>query len=273
MSAASGPSVAGTMTQDAVLGFERVGGVAVLTLERPGRLNAIGSDTVRLLNNALDEIEADRSITAILVSGADGRFCAGADLQEIGSFVHAAQFRELTAAMAQAFSRLERSDRPSVAAVERLALGGGFELALSCDVVVAGRSARFGLPEIKLGLVPGAGGTQRLTRRVPLGVAKRLLLTGETVDAATAFALGLVSEVVDDDQAFDAALSVATALAAGPPLAMAVAKRLAHAAGAMSLEEGIALERDENTALFGTSDRSEGLTAFRERRPPVFTGS
>jgi enoyl-CoA hydratase len=252
------------------LHLTRDGAVAVLTLDGPGRLNAIGSGTVELLQGALDTIEADRSVRAVVVTGEGTRFCAGADLDEIGSFEHPVAFRGLIAAMAQAFSRLERSAIPSVAAVEGLVLGGGFELVLSCDLAVAGRSAQFGLPEIALALVPGAGGTQRLTRRVPLGVAKRLLLTGERLSAGRAAELGLVGGVVDDGNALDAALRLARGLAAGPPRAIAAAKRLAHAADTLALEDGIALERDENTALFADPDRVEGLAAFRERRPAVF---
>ena len=255
------------------LQVSRDAGVAVLTLGRPERLNAIGSATVDVLQAALDTIETDASVRAIVVTGAGSHFCAGADLREIQTFEEAPAFRRLIAAMAEAFSRLERSAVPSVAAVEGMALGGGFELALSCDLVVAARSAQFGLPEIALGLVPGAGGTQRLTRRVPLGVAKRLLLTGERLDAARAADLGLVSELAADGHALEGALRLAHRLAAGPPLAIAAVKRLAHAAGALSLEDGIALERDENTALFATPDRVEGLAAFAGKRPAVFSGS
>ena len=255
------------------LRIERDGAVATLVLDRPGRLNAIGSDTVALLDAALDAIEKDPAVRALVVTGAGGRFSAGANLSEIAGFERPEQFRRLIAAMAGTFTRLERLDRPVIAAVEGIALGGGLELALSCDLIVAGHGARLGLPEVRLGLVPGAGGTQRLARRLPPAVAKSLLLTGDSLDAPDAARLGLITQVVADGKALSTALELAHRLALGAPLAMAAAKRLAEVAEQVPLEEGIALERETNTVLFGSLDRAEGIAAFQERRPARFTGA
>jgi len=255
------------------LRVERDDVITTLILHRPGRLNAIGSDTVALLDATIDVIAADPRTRVVVVTGAEGRFSAGANLSEIGGFDRPDEFRHLIQAMADTFTRLEQLDRPVIAAVEGVALGGGLELALSCDLIIAGQGARLGLPEVRLGLVPGAGGTQRLARRLPPAIAKFLLLTGDSLDAHEAARLGLITEVVDQGKALDAALDLARRLADGPPLALAAAKRLADAASQIPLSAGIALERETNAALFGSRDRVEGIAAFRERRPPQFDGS
>lgn len=258
--------------ESATLRVENDGAVTTLILDRPGRLNAIGSDTVALLDAAIDTIAADPQTRVVVVTGADGRFSAGANLAEIGGFEGPDDFRRLIQAMATTFTRLERLDCPVIAAVEGVALGGGLELALSCDLIIAGQGARLGLPEVRLGLVPGAGGTQRLSRRLPPAIAKSLLFTGDSLDAHEAARLGLITEVVDQGKALDAALDLARRLAEGAPLALAAAKRLADAASEMPLETGIALERETNAVLFGSQDCTEGIAAFLNRRPPRFTG-
>ena len=173
--------------------------------------------------------------------------------------------------MAAAFVALQELPQPSIAAVNGVALGGGFELALACDLRVASAAARLGVPEVKLGLLPGAGGTARLTRMLPSGVAKQLLLTGEPVTADEALRLGLVNEVVADGAAAVArALTIAAHLASLPSGCLAAAKRLVDGGGELTLPGAILLEREMVTALFATPDREEGVAAFLEKRPARF---
>ena len=253
-----------------VLSFERVGDVAVLTLDRPERLNAIGSDTVALLHQALDTIEADRSLRAIVVTGAGRAFSAGADISELDTLHDGDEFATFVKGLTDVYDRLAACATPSIAAINGLALGGGFELALACDLRLAAPNARLGVPEVKLGLLPGAAGTQRLARILPAAVAKHLLMTGAPLSADAALAFGLINAIHDD--VFAAAVDLAKTLAAGPPRALAAAKLLVDAGVEMSLAEGIAFERRMVSALFDTADRVEGLAAFVGKRPAVFTG-
>ena len=178
------------MTDSPVLRFAVDDGVAVFTLDRPGRLNAIGSDTVALLNEALDAIEADSGVRVVVVAGEGRAFSAGADITELDRLHSAHDFARFVQSLTDSFGRLARLPQPSIAAVDGLALGGGFELALACDLRIAGESARFGVPEVRLGLLPGATGTQRLARLVPAAVAKHLLMTGEQLGAEEAVRWG-----------------------------------------------------------------------------------
>jgi enoyl-CoA hydratase len=253
-----------------VLRLERRGRVALLTLDRPERLNAIGSDTVAALHTHLDAIEGDDELRAVVVTGAGRAFSAGADITELDTLTDGADFACFVTGLTDAYDRLEASPVPSIAAINGMALGGGCELALACDLRLAAPGARIGVPEIKLGLLPAAGGSQRLARLLPAAVAKHLLLTGAPLTAEDAHRLGLVNAVHDDVLA--AAVELATTLADGPPRALAAAKRLVDVGGPMPLADGIVLERETVAALFDTADRVEGLAAFAEKRPPRFTG-
>jgi enoyl-CoA hydratase len=251
--------------------FERRDGVAVITLDRADRLNAIGTEVIDALAVALDDIERDDSLGAVVVTGEGRAFSAGADIAEFSKFATSAQFGAFITAIASTFSTLHALPKPSVAAVNGVALGGGLELALACDLRVAAAGARLGVPEVKLGLLPGAGGTARLTRMLPPGAAKQLLLTGEPVTAEEALRLGLVNEVSPDGPASVArALEIAGRLAALPRSALAAAKRLVDGGGELSLDGAIALERESVTGLFETPDREEGVAAFLGKRPPHF---
>jgi enoyl-CoA hydratase len=253
-----------------VLRFERVDGIALLTLDRAERLNAIGSDTVALLHRALDTIEGDGSLRAIVVTGAGRAFSAGADISELDTLLDGTAFGVFVNGLTDAYDRLAACPTPSIAAVNGLALGGGFELALACDLRLAAPTARLGVPEIKLGLLPGAAGTQRLARLLPAAVAKHLLMTGAPLTADSALAFGLLNAIHDDVLA--AAMDLARTLAVGPPHALAAAKQLVDAGVEMRLADGITLERRTVSALFDTADRVEGIAAFVGKRPPVFTG-
>lgn len=248
------------------------GAVAVLTLNRPDRLNAVGRDVLGLLAAAVAEASADDQVRALVIAGAGRAFCAGADLGEIEALGDARAFRAFIARMTEVYQLVSDSPKPSVAALHGVAFGGGLELALACDLRVAEVGARLGVPEMKLGVLPGAGGTQRLPRLVPPAVARQMILTGEPVTAQRAYDLGLVNELAAPGEALTAALALAGQLAAGAPLALAAGKRLVDRGLAMDLAAAISYEGEAVSMLFGTADRAAGLAAFRQRRPPVFTG-
>ncbi len=248
------------------------GQVAVLTLNRPGRLNAIGRDVLALLANAVAEAAADERVRALVIAGAGRAFCAGANLDEIEALPDARAFRGFIATMTEVYQLIADCPKPSVAALHGVAFGGGLELALACDLRVAEAGTRLGVPEMKLGVLPGAGGTQRLPRLVPAAVAKQMILTGEPITAERAHTLGLVNELAVPGEAVSAALGLAAQVAAGAPLALAAGKRLVDRGLGMDLAAAISYEGESVAMLFGTADRAVGLEAFRARRPPAFTG-
>ena len=248
------------------------GQVAVLTLNRPARLNAIGSEVLERLTAAVAAATADDRVRALVIAGAGRAFCAGADLSEIEALPDARAFRGYLARMTEVYQLISDCPKPSVAALHGVAFGGGLELALACDLRVAEHDARLGVPEMKLGVLPGAGGTQRLPRLVPAAIAKQMILTGEPITAERAHALGLINELAAPGEAVPAALSLAAQVAAGAPLALAAGKRLIDQGLGMDLTAAISYEGESVSTLFGTADRAAGLAAFRERRPPTFTG-
>ncbi|MFI5041223.1 MAG: enoyl-CoA hydratase/isomerase family protein [Acidimicrobiales bacterium] len=251
----------------------REGGVGMLVLNRPERLNAISTATAAVLSEGVADLAADDRVGAIVVAGEGRSFCAGADVSELETLDGPPEFSAFVHRLTDAFGALASCPKPSVAARHGSVLGGGLELALACDLRVADETARLGVPEVKLGLLPGASGTARLPRLVPRSVAKQLLMTGEALSADDAHRLGLVNEVVAGGMALDAALALATTLAGLPPLALAAAKRLVDEGAALPMDAAITLERETVSMLFGTDDRQEGLRAFREKRPPSFKGT
>jgi enoyl-CoA hydratase len=255
-----------------ILRFERLDSVALLTLDRPERLNAIGSDTHALLRSALDAIESDPALRAVVVTGSGSVFSAGADISEMRTLTDAESYEAFLLGFHDCYSRLSALATPTIAAVNGHALGGGFELALACDLRVVARTAKLGLPEIKLGMLPGAGGTQRLTRLVPMNIAKELILAGRTLDADRAYALGVVNLVADPPDLLPSALRLARDIAAGPPRAMAAGKRLLDEGIGLGLPAALELELDTGRALFGQPEATEGMSAFADKRPPRFPG-
>lgn len=252
-----------------VLHVEHDGGVAVLTLDRP-KVNAMSPELIGALQDAVDRLAADRDVRALLIRGANGRFCAGADLDVMSDHT-----RETYRAMRREVDvedALERCGKPVVCAIERWALGGGAELALACDVRVLGRGAIFGFPEVDLGLFPGAGGTQRLTRQVGVSRAFWLLATGQRLTADEALAAGIATEVVDDDQVVARATEIAQQLAAGPTRAIGLIKELVYECWGRELPAGLDREGEAVFDVLQTDDLREGFQAFREQRPPRFTG-
>lgn len=242
---------------------EREGAAALVTITHPP-VNAISRAVAVALLEALTAAEADPACRALVLTGdGDRHFSAGADLTEFPADVTASV--EVT-------RRLEASRLPVVAAVNGFALGGGCEIALACDLRICSANARFGQPEIKLGLIPGWGGTQRLPRLVGRGRALEMLLTGEQVDSARALAWGLVTRVVPPADLRQEALVLAGLLAERPPLAVAAIKRAVHRGLDGPLEDGLRREREEFDRVLGSEDAREGLSAFLEKRPPTWRG-
>lgn len=252
--------------------FEVRDGVAVLTVNRPKALNALDARTVAELDAVLQHEAADPGVKALVVTGAgDKAFVAGADISEM-SGLSPEQARAFALAGQRAFARLEGLPVATIAAVNGFALGGGSELALACDLVYASEKARFGQPEVNLGLLPGFGGTQRLARRVGPMRALEIVLTGEMYDAARAKELGLCLEVLPAEKLLEHALAKAKVIASRGPLAVAAAKRTLRAGADAGLAQGLALEAEAFGLVFATEDMREGTRAFLEKRPAQFKG-
>ena len=242
---------------------ERHGAVALVTLDRP-KVNALNSELVADLGAALDGLATDASLRAAVVTGAGRAFVAGADIAEMQSL--SALEAETFAATGQAvLDKLARLAVPVIAAVNGWALGGGCELAMACDIVLAGEDAVFGQPEVKLGVIPGFGGTQRLVRRVGLTRALDLCLTGRTIGADEAVSMGLAARKVDGD-VVEAALAVAHEVAGWGPIAVRLCKRAIHENADADLATGLAAERSLFGLCFATDDQEEGMSAFLEKR-------
>jgi len=257
------------MSNDVVV-RERRGSTAVLTFNRPDKLNALSTRVLERLEAELIDVESDASVRVVVVSGAGDRaFVAGADIEEYFRLDHdgfvAYQHRSR-----RVFSRLDAFPKPIIGAVHGYALGGGFEIALCCDILVASERAQFGLPEGMLGLSPGGGGTQRLTRAVGPFVANDVLLSGRRLTAEDAFRLGLVAQVVSPGDLLDAAFTKADAIAKSAPLALREMSALVRVAGDALLEDGLDREQAALARLRQTEDAEEGIRAFVEKRAPRF---
>lgn len=247
---------------------ERRGKVGLVTLNRPKALNALSSRLMAELEAALVELDADASVGAVVLTGSEKAFAAGADIKEMLG-------HDFTSAMASDFiapwQKIAGHKKPLIAAVAGYALGGGCELAMMCDIILAADTARFGQPEINLGTIPGAGGTQRLTRAIGKAKTMDLVLTGRMMDAAEAERSGLVARVVPAAELIDEALKVGETIAAKSQPVVAMAKDMVNAAFETTLAEGIRAERRTFYATFATDDRREGMSAFTEKRGPSFT--
>ncbi|HOQ10697.1 MAG TPA: enoyl-CoA hydratase-related protein [Syntrophomonadaceae bacterium] len=243
--------------------------VATLTLNRPEVLNALNRSMVDEIDAAADIIARNRDIRVVLLTGAGKHFAAGADIKDMAQMVpdEARAF-----AFGSTFNKLENLPQPVIAAVKGYALGAGFEMALTADIRLAGSSARFGLPEINLGIMPGAGGTQRLPRLIGCSQAKELIFLGHNIDAPTALELGLVNRVVADEELLDEAFKMAEKMSAKPPIALKMAKRTINTGLNLDIKSGTELEAISWSDLFATEDQKEGMKAFLEKRKPKFTG-
>jgi enoyl-CoA hydratase len=244
-------------------------GVAIVRLNRPQARNALNSQLRQELAESFDLLESDNSIRSIVITGDDKAFAAGADLREI---VNDSPLEIMDRGVLKLWSHLSRCSKPIIAAVRGAALGGGCELALQADIIIAGRNALFGQPELKVGIMPGGGATQRLMRSIGKYQAMMMILTGEPISGQRAAEIGLASEAVEDDAVMARAIEIAGLIATLPPVAVRLTKEAALAGADAPLSTGLLLERRLFEFLFSTQDQKEGMTAFAEKRSPKFRG-
>ena len=244
--------------------------IAVVQLNRPDVLNALNEELMGELLGSLQELDADEAVRCIVITGNDKAFAAGADIKE--TFVTATPVTMLAQDLTTKWEGIRKIKKPIIAAVSGYALGGGCELAMTCDIIVASETAQFGQPEINLGIIPGAGGTQRLTRAVGKSVAMELILTGRRFGADEAKAIGLVAQVYPQATWLDDAKALARTIAEKPPVAVRLAIEAIDLAFSSTLEAGLEFERKAFYLLFATEDKQEGVDAFVNKRKPVFKG-
>ena len=258
------------MYENILLTFED--GIAYLTINRPDKMNAVNNATVEELDDALSKIEQDLDVRVMILTGAGEKaFVAGADIQEVKAR-NSLLGRSETRRRQEVYTRIEQLEIPSIAAINGWALGTGLELAMACTMRVASAKARMGQPEVKLGIMPGAGGTQRLPQLVGMGIAMELILTGDPIKADRALAIGLVNRVVEPDQLMDEVKALAATLSSRPKLALQYAKEAVLRFAEGSLSQGLAHESYLHALSCGTEDKQEGVAAFLEKRDPKFTG-
>ncbi len=256
------------MTYENIL-FETRGKVGLITLNRPKALNALSPELTVELMHALNQLEADDNIAAIVLTGSEKAFAAGADIKAMKDWsymdVYKAEF------ITKTWERVATCRKPIIAAVAGYALGGGCELAMMCDFIIAADNAKFGQPEITIGTIPGAGGSQRLTRFVGKSKAMEMVLTGRMMDAQEAERSGLVTRVVPADKLLEDAMATANKMASFSLPMLMMAKEAVNLAYETTLHEGVHFERRLFHSTFATADQKEGMSAFTEKRPPVFT--
>jgi enoyl-CoA hydratase/carnithine racemase len=260
--------VSGTSFETLIV--EAQDGFQVIRLNRPQALNALNTGMMTELAAALDAAEADPGVRCVVLTGSDKAFAAGADIKEMAGKTYPETF--LSDFITGTHDRAARFRKPLVGAVAGYALGGGCELAMMCDILIAADTARFGQPEITLGVAPGIGGSQRLTRAVGKAKAMDMILTGRMIDAAEAERIGLVSRVVPATELITEACAVAAKIAALSPVAAMMCKQMVEAAFETTLSQGVKLERVLFQSLFATADQKEGMAAFLEKRKPAFEG-
>lgn len=253
--------------------LEREGEIAILTVNRPKVLNALNGATLDDIEAAVDEVRMDDGVRVLIVTGAgDKAFVAGADINQINQLPSASAGVAMSRHGQEVFFKLERLDKPVIAAINGFALGGGCEVAMACDIRIAADTARLGQPEINLGIIPGYAGTQRLPRLVGKGAAKLMIYTGEMVKAEEALRIGLVDKVVAASELLDEAKALAKQLLAKSPIALAVAKRSIDLGMEVDLDRGSAIEAMNFGIACSTEDKNEGTSAFLEKRKPIFKG-
>lgn len=244
--------------------------IATIRLDRP-KMNALNGQVQQEIGEAARLVDADPAVQAVIVYGGERVFAAGADIKEMADMSYA-DMAAHSRTLQDCFTAVARIGKPVIAAISGYALGGGCELALCCDFRVAGESAKLGQPEIQLGIIPGAGGTQRLPRLVGPSRAKDLIFTGRHVTAAEALAIGLVDKVVSDDQVYTASLEWAATFVGGPAVALRAAKQAVDQGLEVDLDTGLEIERLQFSGLFATEDAKNGMGAFTEKTKPKFTG-
>ncbi len=257
------------MSADCVLKEMVADGVGLIRLNRPEAYNALSMELIRELAGTLADLDADESVRAIVLTGNEKAFAAGADLKEMSTFT---PMRLLTEAQFALWDQIAMTKKPLIAAVSGYALGGGCEVAMMCDMIVASESARFGQPEVTLGTIPGAGGTQRLTRAVGKALAMEVVLANRWLTAEEALAHGLVNRVVPVERYLEESIALATKIASFPPVAVQLAKQSIIAAFQTPLSEGLRFERHNFYLTFASEDQKEGMLAFLEKRSPQWLG-
>ena len=252
--------------------YEKKENIGLLTINRPEKLNAISNELISELKKLLDEIENDEELRVLIITGAgDKAFVAGADIKELVDR-DARLGRRVSQERQGIFSRIENLPVPVIAAVNGYALGGGLELALACSIRICSEKAQFGAPEVKLGIIPGDGGTQRLPRLVGLGRAMEMILTGDFIDAQEAYRIGLVNKVLPQEELMDKAMELAKKIASRPPLAVRFAKEAVNRSQEGDAASGFALESYLHALSCTTEDKKEGVSAFLEKRKGKFKG-
>jgi enoyl-CoA hydratase len=257
------------MTYETLI-VETADGVALIRFNRPDALNAFNDQLMNELTAALDAAEADDGVRCIVLTGSERAFAAGADIKEMASKDYAGAYKENF--ITRNWERVTRCRKPVIAAVSGFALGGGCEVAMMCDFIIAAENAKFGQPEITLGISPGAGGTQRLTRLVGKSKAMEMILTGRMMDAAEAERSGLVSRVVPADQLIEEAIKAAKKIAGLSPVSVMLTKEAVNSAYETTLSQGVTFERRLFHSMFALEDQKEGMAAFVEKRKPAFRG-
>jgi enoyl-CoA hydratase len=252
--------------------YEKKDDIGILTVNRPDKLNAISNELTSELSSLMDELEKDDKLRVLVITGAgDKAFVAGADIQELVDR-DARMGRRVSRERQEIFSRIENLPVPVIAAVNGYALGGGLELALACNIRVCSEKAQFGAPEVKLGIIPGDGGTQRLPRLVGLGRGMEMVITGDFIDAQEAYRIGLVNKVVPPEELMKAAMELAQKIASRPPLAVRYAKEAVNRSQEGDAASGFALESYLHALTCTTEDKKEGVAAFLEKRKGKFKG-
>ncbi len=252
--------------------FENQDGIGIITVNRPKALNALNADTMAELDGLVDAIAKDPSVKVVIITGSgDKAFVAGADIAYMQA-LSAVEGRAWGKAGQTVFDKIENLPQPVIAAVNGFALGGGNELAMACDIRIASDKAKFGQPEVTLGITPGFGGTQRLPRLVGKGRAKELLYTGDMVDAAEAYRIGLANKVVAPEELMDAAKALALKIMSRSPVAVAMCKAAVNEGIDADLQTGVAYEAEVFGLCFATGDQKEGMAAFLDKRKPAFPG-
>ncbi len=247
-------------------------GLAIITVNRPQAMNALNTETLNELKAAVLAADQDPAVRVLIITGAGPKaFVAGADIAQMRS-LSPLEGRTLTMLGQEVFAVIENLSKPVIAAVNGFALGGGCELAMACDIRIAAATAKFGQPEVNLGIIPGFGGTQRLPRLIGRGRAKYYILTGQMIPAQEAYELGLADKVVDPAALLDTCREIAKTIIAKAPVAVSMAKRAINHGLDMDLASGVAYEAEAYTTSFATADRVEGMTAFLEKRPAKFSG-
>ncbi len=258
------------MSGESMLSTETADGVRILTIDRPEKRNALNAAVRAGLSGALAEAASDPAVHVVVITGAgDQAFVAGADVAE---FAGRTPIEQREAMRAGLFDDVWNFPKPTIAMINGWCLGGGCELALACDLRIGADSAKLGQPEVRLGIIPGGGATQRLPRLVGYGKALQLVLTGDIIDAVSAYEIGLLDEIVPAVELRDRTLEIARSMAEKSPVTLAIAKRALRAALEMPLSAGLAHERDLFALAFATEDKEEGVRAFLEKRPPEWKG-